>query len=396
MIRARTRTSKGWENLKKLLALSLILLSIFSFVGCGDLTNMTTIDGETTTDDGILKIVLLVNGNLGDMSFFDSANSGIDRLNAEYGDTIDAKTIEMGTNQSGWETTLYRVSQQDYDLIICATTQMRESLQKVANRYPEKDYVIFDTEIQDGLAANYPNVHSILFRQNEGGFLAGVLAAAMANGTSGMASPVIGSGNVGFIGGMRNDIIYDFAVGYASGIAYENSRTSTQVTLTNSFVGNFNDSTQAKALASVQYTNGADVIFAAASQAGLGVIDAAQTKTKYVIGVDSDQYLYYEDSNPTRANLIITSVLKKVGDVIYNTVLQYQAGTLEFGKLVSYGLSEGIIDLANNANYIAKVPQALRDRLEALKAEIISGELDVTSRFDLSLAEIEALFNDLE
>lgn len=386
--------------MKKILVLTMLLCGIFALLGCGETTtNTTPLDGVTTTapsDTGKLNVVLLVNGNLGDMSFFDSANAGIERLNSEYGDTIEAKTIEMGTNQAGWETTLYRVSQQEYDLIICATTQMRESLQKVSKRYPDKHYIIFDTEIENGQAASYANVHSILFRQNEGGFLAGVLAAAMANGTSGMSSPVTGSGKVGFIGGMRNDIIYDFAVGYAAGIRYENTRTLSTVRLTNSFVGNFNDSTQAKALASVQYTNGADVIFAAASQAGLGVIDAAQTKTKYVIGVDSDQFLYYENSNPTRAGLIITSVLKKVGEVIFDSVVDYQAGTLGFGVLVSYGLSDGIIDLAVNSNYIAKVPQALRDRLDTLKAEIIAETLSVTSRFDLTLAEIDSLFKGLE
>ncbi len=376
-----------------------MILTVFVMIGCGQTTASTTSNGgETTgtTDDGKLNVVLLVNGNLGDMSFFDSANAGISRLNTEFGNTIDARTIEMGTNQAGWETTLYRVSQQNYDLIICATTQMRESLQKVAKRYPNQHYIIFDTEIEDGNAAGYPNVHSILFRQNEGGFLAGVLAAAMANGSSGMAAPVTGSGKVGFIGGMRNDIIYDFAVGYAQGIAYENARNANRVSLTNSFVGNFNDSTQAKALASVQYTNGADVIFAAASQAGLGVIDAAQTKTRLVIGVDSDQYLYYRDTNPTRAGLIVTSVMKKVGDVIYDSVVSYQNGTLGFGVLVSYGLAEGIIELAVNENFLSKVPQDLRDRLDTLKADIISGELDVTSRFDLTLDQIDALFDGLE
>ncbi|MFA5006684.1 MAG: BMP family ABC transporter substrate-binding protein [Candidatus Izemoplasmatales bacterium] len=383
--------------MKKLLGIILALMTLTATIGCGLPTTDTSGDPSvTTTDDGKLDVVLLVNGNLGDMSFFDSANAGIERLNAEYGDVIDAKTIEMGTNQAGWETTLYRVSQQEYDLIICATTQMRESLQKVANRYPDKHYVIFDTEVKDGAAADYPNVHSILFRQNEGGFLAGVLAAAMANGTSGMTAPVSGSGKVGFIGGMRNDIIYDFAVGYAAGIAYENSRTLVRTTLTNSFVGNFNDSTQAKALATVQYNAGADVIFACASQAGLGVIDAAQTKTRYVIGVDSDQYLYYADSNPTRAGLIVTSVMKKVGDVIYDTVLAYLEDELDFGVLVSYGLAEGIIDLAVNANYLAKVPEELRDRLDALKAEIVAGTLDVTSRFDLTLEQIDSLFDTLE
>jgi len=376
---------------KILLCLFAIFVSLGLFA-CNDTTGIT----ETTADDGILRVVLLVNGNLGDMSFFDSANEGIEELNAAYPGVIEATTIEMGTSQTTWETTLYRVSQQNYDLIICATTQMRESLQKVSQKYTDKHYIIFDSEIEDNHAADYPNVHSILFRQNEGGFLAGVLAASMANGTSGMSDPVTASGIVGFIGGMRNDIIYDFAVGYAQGIIYENNLDTSSVSLMNSFVGNFNDSTQAKALANVQYSNGADVIFACASQAGLGVIDSAQTNSKYVIGVDSDQYAYYADTNPTRASLIVTSVLKKVNIVIYNSVVSYMQGELEFGVLMSYGLSDGIIDLAMNENYEAKVPQTLREKINTLKQQIIAGELDVNSRYDYTLDEIDNLFSGLE
>ena len=377
--------------MKKLLITLIMIPLAFVLIGCQENTDSTT----TTLDDGKIHVVLLVNGNLGDMSFFDSANEGIKQLNEEFGDTISAKTIEMGTNQSNWETTLYRVSEQDYDLIICTTTQMREPLQRVSKKYPEQKYIIFDSEIEDGLASNYSNVHSILFRQNEGGFLAGILSAQMANGTSGMSSPITESGLVGFIGGMRNDIIYDFVIGYATGIIYENNKTINKASMMNSFVGNFNDSTQAKALANIQYNAGADVIFVAASQAGLGVIDAAQTKSKYVIGVDSDQYLYYESTNPTRANLIVTSVLKKVGTVIYESVLDYVAGNLDFGVLVSYGLKEGIIDLAVNANYIDKVPESVRNYIDELKASIISGDLVVPSRFDYTLDEIDGIFNSL-
>ena len=373
----------------------MIFLTAFIFMLVVSACANNTTDNPTT-DDGVFRVVLLVNGNLGVMSFFDSANAGIERLNAEFGDDFEATTIEMGTNQSNWETTLYRVSKQNYDLIICATTQMREQLQRVSKSYPNQKYLIFDTEIDDGKASSYPNVHSIVFRQNEGGFLAGVLAAKMANGTSGMGSPVNATGKVGFIGGMRNNIIYDFAVGYAMGIEYVNNEASNQTSLMTSFVGNFSDSTQAKALANVQYANDADVIFVAASQAGLGVIDAAETEGKYVIGVDSDQYSYYKDSNPSRAELIVTSVLKEVGDVIYDSTVKFYNGELEFGVLVTYGLAEGIIDIADNENYQSLVPEELRLYIDDLKAQIISGDLVVTSRFDLSLDEVDALFESLE
>jgi basic membrane protein A len=374
----------------------IIFFTAFVFILLSVACNGNNTQTKVTTDDGVFRVVLLVNGNLGDMSFFDSANSGIERLNEDFGDDFEATTIEMGSNQSSWETTLYRVSQQNYDLIICATTQMREQLQRVSKSYLNQKYLIFDTEIDDGKASSYPNVHSIVFRQNEGGFLAGVLAAKMANGTSGMASPVGATGKVGFIGGMRNNIIYDFAVGYAKGIEYVNNTANTQTSLMTSFVGNFSDSTQAKALANVQYSNDADVIFVAASQAGLGVIDSAETENKYVIGVDSDQYDYYKVSNPSRAELIITSVLKEVGDVIYDSTVKFYNGELEFGVLVTYGLAEGIIDIADNENYQAKVPEELRLYINDLKMQIINGELNIQSRFDLSLDDVDALFDSLK
>jgi basic membrane protein A len=375
-----------------------VIMLLFSFVFLLMITACSPESGETTetTDDGIFRVVLLVNGNLGDMSFFDSANEGINRLNDTYGDDLDATTIEMGTNQSNWETTLYRVSRQNYDLIICATTQMREQLQRVSKSYPNQKYLIFDTEIDDDKADSYPNVHSIIFRQNEGGFLAGVLAAKMANGTSGMTSPVNATGKVGFIGGMRNNIIYDFAVGYAKGIDYVNKDASEETSLMTSFVGNFSDSTQAKALANVQYSSSADVIFVAASQAGLGVIDAAETSNRYVIGVDSDQYAYYKDSNPSRAQLIVTSVIKDVGDVIYDSTVKFYNNELEFGVLKSYGIAEGIIDLADNENYQTLVPEELRLYIEELRNDIINGDLVITSRFDLTLDEVDNLFESLE
>jgi basic membrane protein A len=195
---------------------------------------------------------------------------------------------------------------------------------------------------------------------------------------------------------MRNNIIYDFAVGYAKGIEYVNNEADNQTSLMTSFVGNFSDSTQAKALANVQYANNADVIFVAASQAGLGVIDAAETQGKFVIGVDSDQYNYYKNSNPSRAELIVTSVLKEVGDVIYDSTVKFYNGELAFGVLVTYGLAEGIIDIADNENYQTLVPEDLRLYIDDLKSQIIDGDLIITSRFELSLDEVDALFESLE
>lgn len=117
-----------------------------------------------------LKVVLLINGTLGDKSFFDSANAGIEHAKKDFG--IDAKVIEMGTDPSKWQPTLADVSDQDWDLIICGTWQMTENLQNIAPQHPDKKYIIFDTAV-DYTKGNLGNVYSILYSQNEGSYLAG-------------------------------------------------------------------------------------------------------------------------------------------------------------------------------------------------------------------------------
>ena len=335
------------------------------------------------TGDGRISVCLLINGNLGDKSFFDSANDGMTRVSDELG--LDTQVVVMGTDQSKWEPTLVEVSKMDYDLIIVGTWQMSEPLQRVSKRYPDKKYIIFDIEIEENKAKDYPNVHSILYKQNEGGFLAGALAARVAGDKTIKYSNA--TGKIGFIGGMDIDIINDFMVGYIEGAKYANP----EIKVVASYVGDFFNSAKGKELAMAQYEQQVDIIFSAASQAGLGAIDAAKVKEKLAIGVDSDQSMVYAVTDEVKSNLILTSVLKRVDVSLFNAVQEFKAGTLEFGIAKSYGLADNIIAIAKSNYYEANVPEDLRTYIDELETLIIEGEIVVPSALSMTAAEITAL-----
>ena len=324
-------------------------------------------------NDGKTRIALLINGNLGDMSFFDSAKAGMDKFALNHPD-VEVKIVEMGTESSRWEPTLRQTANDSFDLIIVGTTQMAEPLQRLVkmSKYADRHFVIFDTEIEDNKAIDYPSVHSILFKQNEGGYLAGALAAQLTHAN--------GKTNTGFIGGMKIDIINDFGYGFMQGVQKVNQDKGIAIKAYNSYIGDFTNSPKGKSLAETMYTTGnADILFAAASQAGLGALDAAKNKNKLIIGVDSDQYSYFRETDAAKANQIVTSILKRVDLALYESCERFLEGTLTYGDLEYLGIKEGKIGFVQNENYEAKVPEAIRNYLGALYDEILAGTIIVES-----------------
>ncbi|NLT01330.1 MAG: BMP family ABC transporter substrate-binding protein [Acholeplasmataceae bacterium] len=393
------------KTIIRLIILVLFVFITISTLGCGDEKEVIN-DGST---DGITKVCLIINGNLGDKSFFDSANEGIKMINNSHPEIVTT-VKEIGQNTSNWESSLREVceSSEKYDLIIVGTDQMREKLQRIAPLYPGKKFIIFDADInKEAKGKTFNNVYSIKYMQNEGSFLAGVLAASWLQ----QLQPTQGVKKAGFVGGLKSDIIKDFAVGYYQGIQYINSLSGYIKTETySSYVGGFTDSTTGKAQALSQYNNGAEIIFQAASQSGLGCIDAAselyKTKAikKYIIGVDSDQYHYFSTGDTAdldKARRIVTSVLKRVDLSLFNAILEFQANTLEFGKVVEMGLNtiidgQSVIGLAKNDYYLQIVPQEIRELIDEIELKIINGEITVDSTYDLTLAEFNAIEDDVK
>ncbi len=342
-------------------------------------------------NDGKTRICLLINGQLGDMSFFDSANEGMTKFAEDYPEA-DVKIVEMGTDTSKWEPTLRQTANDSYDLIIVCTSEMKEPLQRLVKmeKYADRRFIIFDAEIEDDKAVSYPTVHSMMFKQNEGGYLAGALAA--------LISRDMGVNTTGFIGGMQIDIINDFGYGFMQGVNKANNDFNQQIRAYNSYIGDFSNSTKGKSLADTMYDQGVEVLFAAASQAGLGCLDSAKNKDKLIIGVDSDQFDYFMDSDAKKADRIVTSILKRVDLALYEACEAFLDNTLEYGTLVNLGINEGKVGIVENDNYKAKVSEETRSYIAQLMMQIKDGSLVVESglKRHISVSDLNTYIDSLK
>ncbi|MBR0596558.1 BMP family ABC transporter substrate-binding protein [Sinanaerobacter chloroacetimidivorans] len=353
------------------LILCLLLLSMAMFTACGSSNEPA---GQPEGDGEALKVVCLLNGNLGDKSFFDSANQGMKMIKEQLG--VDTKVVEMGFDNTVWESTLYEFADSDYDVIIVGTYQMQELLAKVAPEYPDKKFIIFDSEVEGD------NVYSITFKQNEASYLAGALAAMMADD----ASLTNGKNLIGAVSAMDIPVLNDFLVGYIQGAT--DTVPDTKVAI--SYIGDFADTARAKELATAQYNMGASICMHVAAQAGLGVIDAAKSLGTYAIGVDADQAMALSADDPKASAQIVTSVLKNIDQVLYRAIEKHLDGTLPYGTTEALGMEEMAVGIADNDIYRGIATEEMIAKAADLQAKIESGDIKVKSAFEMSTEEIAA------
>ena len=336
-----------------------------------------------TGGDEPLRVVLLVNGALGDKSFFDSAENGMKMLRDLYGTGIVTKTIEMGFDQTKWEPTLLDLSEGDWDIIIVGTWQMTEALEATAPMYPEKKYIIFDTTVNYD-NGDFSNVYSIEYKQNEASYVAGALAAKVTTSAMPLANA---QKTIGFLGGMDIPVINDFLIGYIEGAQYVDKGVRVAI----SYIGNFEDSAKGKEMALAQYRQGVDIGYNVAGQAGLGQLDAAKDVQRYALGVDSDQALLFSETDPAKAGLIVSSVLKRVDNSLYRGVKRFMDGDSPFGTHEILGFAEDCVGLARNDVYAKVVPADIRAFVDDIEAKIVSGQIEVSTAFGMTTEQISAL-----
>lgn len=371
------------------LVVILVLVLALTLAGCGSPEPAAPAAPAAPAEPGApaapsedpLKVVLILNGTLGDRSFFDSAHAGVQMIEEQFG--AEVRTIEMSYDQTRWEPTLWEVSEQDWDVIILGTWQMQEYLEEIAQEFPDKRYIIFDTSV-DYSIGNLDNVYSILYKQNEGSFLAGALAAMVTNSDMELSND---RKVIGFLGGMDIPVINDFLVGYIEGALYVDEDVSVYV----SYIGSFDDSASGKENALAQYNAGVDIGFNVAGQAGLGQLDAAQEVNRYAIGVDSDQAMVFAESDPAKAELVLTSMMKRVDNSLVRAIEMHLAGTLPYGEAEALGLVEEAVGLANNDFYERNVPAEIRAELEELAEMIINGDITVSSAIGMSTDELNQI-----
>lgn len=324
------------------------------------------------TDEKPLKIVYFVNGELGDKAFFDSAQRGIDEAVADF--DVESKTIEAGSDSSAWQEALTEAAaEEDYDILITGSYQMNSYLQEVAPLHPNRKFIIFDAPVDYD---NYDcrNVYSIVYKQNEGSYLAGVYAAAMTTQSiTGMNSDKI----IGCIGAREIPVILDFIVGFEQGA----SATDPNVQVIRSFADGWSNPILGKSLAEAQYAQGADIIFQIAGATGLGVFEAAEQDSHYAIGVDSYQALIIAETDSSQAAHILTSMMKNVDNSLYRAIKLHIDGNLPYGQIDSLGIAESGVGIARNKYYEAITPAMVKALVDEAEAKILNGEIVVQTAF---------------
>ncbi|OPA80404.1 BMP family ABC transporter substrate-binding protein [Paenibacillus selenitireducens] len=364
--------------MKKALSL-LIVLTIIFVTACSKDTSSG--GNESTASNGAndaLKVVLLIPGTLGDKSFFDAANNGLNEIKQKLG--ADTKVIEMGTDQTKWEPTFNDIASQDWDVIISGGSQITELMNSVAEKYQKKTFINYDTDINEVAS----NVYAVSYATNEISFLAGATAALLSTSNLPHANP---EKEIGFVGGMDIPGINAFLVGYIEGAKY----VVPDIKVAISYAGDFTNPGKGKELSLLQYKSGVDVIFNVAGGTGLGVFDAAKDQKKYAIGVDSDQSAMMQGTDDEKANLIVTSAIKKIDQVIFNAVKQMQAGTLTTGKLEIAGLKEDGVGLAENNVYQNVLSEQIRTQIADLKNKLASGEIKVSNAMGMDTSKIDEI-----
>lgn len=346
---------------KLIVFLSLVMMASMLLAACG------TSEPAATTDDGedVIRVVNLINGVLGDKSFFDSADRGMQRVMADYSQ-VQVKTIEAGIDPARWQAALEdAAANEEYDVMILGTYQMSEFLEIVAPQYPDKFFIIYDVSV-DYTKADLSNVYSVTYKQNEGSYLAGVYVGLMSQ-----------TGVVGVIGGQDIPVINDFIVGYEQG-ARANGVSNVIV----QYAGGWNDPAKGKELALAMFQQGADYVFQVAGGTGVGVFEAAQEMGNYAIGVDSDQASIIAETDPAQAEFIPTSMLKNVDNSLYRAMKMYIEGTLPFGEMEALGVAEGGVGLAKNAYFDKMTPADVKSAIEQVEKDLLDGKIVVDTVFN--------------
>ena len=344
---------------RPVIATAALFIIVFLMSSCG-----TRADAERVGCTTRVGIVFDIGGK-NDRSFNAAAWEGVKRAEKEL--NICLYDVEPG-NPTSIEPAMRAFAERNFDLIIGVGFAQGPIMQRVANDYPSIKFAIIDGVIfeADGKTPKQ-NVASLVFREHEGSFLVGMIAASKSK-----------TGVLGFIGGMDIGLIHRFAKGYEEGAKYANPKVQVLTNYVGVTDGAWNNPGKGKELALNQIEKGADVLFTAAGNSGLGAFDAVEQygrndkgeANKFVIGVDSNQ-------NGVKPGFVLTSMVKRVDNAVFDVVKEVQNGSFQGGFHV-FGLDKEGVAYAMDEFNDPLVPTDVRQRVEEAKAKIVSGEIKVT------------------
>lgn len=343
--------------MRKLLLVALTLLVVHAALLFAGGRGVAQSSKAGATNVGIVLDV----GGRGDKSFNDGAYAGADSAARILGPNI--RFIEPGEG-SDREAGLRLLAAEKMNLVVGVGFIFSDDITKLANEYPRTSFACVDYALSVDDKGNVlpppPNVAALKFREEEGSFLVGALAALVGK-----------SKKVGFVGGMDIPLIHKFEAGYRAGVKQVCPDCEVIAQYAGVTPDAFKNPGKGKELALSQYQSGVNVIFHASGSTGLGVFEAARLMNKLAIGVDADQY----DEAPGH---ILTSMVKGVNNTVYDVIQRVQTGTFK-GGIYSFGLKEGGVGYVYDNRNKALIPDSVRARVEQLRQDIIAGRIKVPS-----------------
>lgn len=363
------------KKIKSAISLALVLGMTVLATACGSSSGGDTAAKEQEAAASGLKVgIVLTTSGKGDKSFNDSAIAGLEKAKSELG--IEYKEVQP-KEASEIEKSIENLANAGYGIIFTVGFNSATALSNVAPNYPDVKFVIIDHDFKDGFK---DNLKSLIFKEEEGSFLAGVLAAEQSK-----------SNIVGFVGGMESPLIQKFEVGFEAGVKAAKPEAEVLIQYVGSDANGFNNPSRAKEITLNMISKNADIIYHAAGGSGQGMLDAANEKGILAIGVDSNQ-------NWVKPGTVIASMLKRVDNAVYDVVKAGLDGTLEMGNAQVYGLETNGVSLTDltelseeETNGIsgedqqkikdvkATISDGTKAKIEDFMNQIIEGKLEVPS-----------------
>ena len=361
--------------MKKILAVLLALVLVFTLVACGGGTGGDDDSNEKTLAN--IKVCAFLSSVRGDSGIQDMLANSIEDWVADGTIAATSKVYEVGDSApdtAKLKSSFLDVCDQGWDLILTASSSMCDILAEVAPNYPNTKFCVFDTTF-DFATNPYDNVYSASFKANEGSYLAGIVAMSMSE-----------TGVIGFVGGQEISSILDFCWGYVEGAKSVNPDGKIIITFTNDWY----DSAKAKEIGLSEISMGAKVLFPAAGPCSEGVMEAAAQSKVYSIGVDQDRETLYAKTNPEWVSAILTSEIKDIYAAAQRAMQKTVDGTLVYGAAESLGLDSGCVGIVETGNY-AGLSDEIKALVEAAKTAALDGSLKITSAYGKTAEEVQAM-----
>ncbi len=343
------------------LALSLITAGCGGSSGDGDTGGGDTGGGSASSD--VQPGLVLDIGGLGDQGFNDSANAGMEAAMKDLGG--EGKVLES-SSATDYATNLTQLADNGSNPIVGVGFLMTEDITEISEQYPDTQFAIVDSVVETD------NAISLVFREQEGSYLAGVVAGLMTQEDTDYTTS--DEKVVGFLGGQEGPLIQKFQAGYEAGVksVCSDCEVISQYAGANSEA--FNDPAKGKEISQQQIEQGADIIYHASGNTGRGLFEAAKEEEIFAIGVDLDQAKLFKDAP------ILTSVIKRVDVAVEETIKGTAERDQPIGEIVDRGLKENGISLAPYGRFDDDVPQEVKDAVDQAKQDIIDGKTKVPEK----------------